>query len=153
MLVAGKNKQSMYTLSNRPYKLIANTRRGITQKVDPLETNSSSRDSTKCNSNAEMSLPRPVFHQVNGRRTQVQKVHQENFPPQYEEFIKYMDDSWTSINKEYEASKHSSDKVPKVVYYEDTEDSNTNTHLTNFKPFDLESFWGERFLQNIQQST
>jgi len=136
----------MYTLSNRPYKLIANTRRGITQKVDPLESNSSNRESAKC----DMSLPRPVFHQINGRRTQVQKVHQENFPPQYEELIKYIQDTWTGINKEYEISEHSPDKVPKIAYYQDT---NANTHLANFEPFDLESFWGERFLQNIQQST
>lgn len=140
----------MYTLSNRPYKLIANTRRGITQKVDPLETTASNRDSSKCATYADMSLPRPVFHQVNGRRTQVQKVHQENFPPQYDELIKYVNDTWTGINREYESTRHSSEKVPKIVYYQDT---NSNTHLANFEPFDLESFWGERFLQNIQQST
>lgn len=147
MISAVKNKQSMYTLSNRQYKLIANTRRGgISQKVDPLDTNSNSRDSVKC----DMSLQRPVFHQINGRRTQIQKVQQENFPPQYEELIRYIHDTWTGISKEYEISRHSSDKVPKIKYYQDT---NANTHLADFEPFDLESFWGERFLQNIQQST
>ncbi|XP_054717673.1 MAPK regulated corepressor interacting protein 2-like [Uloborus diversus] len=151
MLVAVKKKKSMYTVSNRPFKLLANTRRGITQKVDPLENTSSNRDSVKCGAQVSMSLPRPVFHQVNGRRTQVQKVHQENFPPQYEELIKYIQDTWTGIHKEYESSKQTSDnKVPKVVFYQDT---NANTHLANFEPFDLESFWGERFLRNIQQST
>ncbi|GFS37684.1 uncharacterized protein NPIL_24191 [Nephila pilipes] len=141
----------MYTVSNRPYKLLANTRRGIAQKVDPLETSASNREFVKCGTHTDMNLPRPVFHQVNGRRTQVQKVQQENFPPQYEELIKYIQDTWTGIQKEYETSKQSPDnKVPKVVYYQDT---SSNTQLAKFERFDLESFWGERFLRNIQQST
>nr|XP_015928987.1 MAPK regulated corepressor interacting protein 2 isoform X2 [Parasteatoda tepidariorum] len=128
----------MYTVSNssnRPFKLLANTRRGISQKVEPLESASSNRESTKCGPQPEISLPKPVFnHQANGRRTQTSKNHQasENYPPHYEELIKYVSD------------------LPRVVYYQD---NSTNSHLANFEPFDLESFWGERFLQNIQQST
>ncbi|XP_035218754.1 uncharacterized protein LOC118191987 [Stegodyphus dumicola] len=151
MFVAIQKKKGMYTVANRPFKLLANTRRGITQKVDPLENNNNNRDSAKYGTHVNMSLPRPVFHQVNGRKTQVQKVRQENFPPQYEELIKYIQDTWTSVHKEYESSNESSDsKVPKVVYYKDNSE---DSHLKQFKRFDLESFWGERFLQNIQQST
>ncbi|GIY47221.1 uncharacterized protein CDAR_606741 [Caerostris darwini] len=137
----------MYTVSNRPYKLLANTRRSISQKVDPLETSTSNRAFVKCG--ADMSLPKPVFQQVNGKRTPIQKVPQENFPPQHDDLIKYLQDSWTSVQKEYEISK-SSDKVPKVVFYQDT---SSNQHLANFVPFDLEAFWGERFLRRIQQSS
>ncbi|XP_015928986.1 MAPK regulated corepressor interacting protein 2 [Parasteatoda tepidariorum] len=147
----------MYTVSNssnRPFKLLANTRRGISQKVEPLESASSNRESTKCGPQPEISLPKPVFnHQANGRRTQTSKNHQasENYPPHYEELIKYVSDSWDSVQEEYECSKQSTDnRVPRVVYYQD---NSTNSHLANFEPFDLESFWGERFLQNIQQST
>ncbi|CAL1265614.1 unnamed protein product [Larinioides sclopetarius] len=139
----------MYTISNRPYKLIANTRRGIAQKVDPLESSSNNRELVKCGNNTDMNLPKPVFnHQVNGKKTQIQKAKQENFPPQYEEFVKYIQDTWTGVVKEYDTSKQSPDnKVPKVVFYQDTSSS---SQLANFKPFDLESFWGERFLRKIK---
>ncbi|KAG8179540.1 hypothetical protein JTE90_000941 [Oedothorax gibbosus] len=141
----------MYTVSNRPYKLLANTRRGIAQKVDPLETSSGIREFVKCGTNVNMSMPRPVFHQVNGRKPQSPKAPQDIYPPQYNELIKYINDSWSGTQKEYELSKHSPDnKVPKVVYYQDDSDK---SHLANFERFDLESFWGERFLKKIQQST
>lgn len=91
-----------------------------------------------------------MFYQVNGKKSHVQKNSHE-ITPQHEEIIKYVQESWRSIYKEYESTKHSTNggAVPSVVYYQD---NSTNQHLINFKPFDLEMFWGERLLRNIQQS-
>jgi len=63
---------------------------------------------------------------------------------QHEEIIKYIHDSWSKVYQEAESNSSNGNGTPKVIYYSDVESNN----LQNFKPFDLEAFWGRRVAQN-----
>ncbi|XP_016965389.1 MAPK regulated corepressor interacting protein 2 [Drosophila biarmipes] len=57
---------------------------------------------------------------------------------QHDELIRYIREAW---NKVYEQSPH-------VLYCNEPDNQ-----LKNFKPFDLEEYWGQRLVQNIHVTT
>ncbi|XP_076323178.1 MAPK regulated corepressor interacting protein 2-like [Tachypleus tridentatus] len=115
----------MYALSKGSSKLLGKTRRGYTQKVDSLESprdiHCASKRYGDINGPTDMSSPKPVFQQVNGRRSHIQKSNQENITPQHEEITRYIHDTWKLVSREYEVAKQpgAGGKVPGVVYYQD----------------------------------
>lgn len=58
---------------------------------------------------------------------------------QHEELIKYILDSWNKVSQEADRNA--------VIYYHEEHHQN----LKDFKPFDLESYWGRRIVQNRMQ--
>ncbi|XP_067002238.1 MAPK regulated corepressor interacting protein 2 [Anabrus simplex] len=145
----------MYTVSKGPSKIVAKTRRGIahSQNLERLET---SRDTKKplqeLQQGQGMNVPKPVFHSINGKKSSShQRVQHETISPQHAELINFIYESWDKVYKEYEQepsdSSHSSQHC--IVYYNDGEPSPV---LQDFKPFDLESWWGKRLFNNITKS-
>ncbi|XP_030765827.1 uncharacterized histidine-rich protein DDB_G0274557 [Sitophilus oryzae] len=69
--------------------------------------------------------------------------HQHTTPQpinsQHEDLIKYIYDSWSKVEMDRGSSN--------VMYYQEHE----NHHLKDFRPFDLEAYWGRRMHQNHQQ--
>ncbi|XP_046404563.1 MAPK regulated corepressor interacting protein 2-like isoform X2 [Ischnura elegans] len=125
----------MYTISRGPSKFVAKTRRGLPQKLERLETLRDTTAKKGCDIEEEqvMNGPKPVFHLVNGKRSgPYHRSQQEVITPQHEDLIKFIYDCSTS-----------------VIYYEDGE---PNGVLQDFKPFDLESWWGKRLFNNITNS-
>ncbi|XP_012283935.1 mapk-regulated corepressor-interacting protein 1 isoform X2 [Orussus abietinus] len=101
-------------------------------------------------------VPKPVFHingksKLNSHRHQMQEV----ITPQHEELIKFVYESWSQISarQRSESSDGSECSEPSspnsIVYYNDGE---PNGILQDFKPFDLESWWGKRLFNNITKS-
>ncbi|XP_071540717.1 uncharacterized protein [Panulirus ornatus] len=83
------------------------------------------------------SSPRPVFQPVSGnnkggRSTNGRAPPHDVISPQHEELIRFFND-WSSI-----------------AYYQE---KNEHPALQDFKPFDLEAWWGKRLYQNLTQST
>ncbi|XP_049778538.1 MAPK regulated corepressor interacting protein 2 [Schistocerca nitens] len=144
----------MYTVSKGPSKIVAKTRRGLShsQNIERLET---LRDQTKKPLDSDqgqvMNVPKPVFHSVNGKRSNNQRTQQEVISPQHAELINFVCESWHRICKEYEQepSEHDRGSNHCIVYYNDGERSPV---LQDFKPFDLESWWGKRLFNNITKS-
>jgi len=64
---------------------------------------------------------------------------QQTVNTQHDELIKYIYDSWSKV----EMDKGSNS----VMYYQEHE----NHHLKDFRPFDLEAYWGRRMHQNHHQ--
>ncbi|KAL6430541.1 hypothetical protein ACFW04_007851 [Cataglyphis niger] len=125
----------MYTVSKGPSKIVAKTRRGISQKLERLET---LRDMTRKadpedDHEITRNVPKPVFH-MNGKSKLISQRHQmqEDISPQHKELVLYI--------RQYSNS---------IVYYNDGE---PNDSLQDFKPFDLESWWGKRLFNNITKS-
>uniref|UniRef100_A0A4D5RA71 Protein FAM195A n=1 Tax=Scolopendra viridis TaxID=118503 RepID=A0A4D5RA71_SCOVI len=141
----------MYAISKGPSKqLVEKTRKGFGQKIEiPRDLSKKTGDPEEP---VEMSSPRPVFHSVNGKRSTNPRSPQETITPHHEEIIKYVYDAWSRVHKEFEMNKHTTydNRVPTVTYYQDT---NPNPDLQNFKPFDLECFWGQRLYKQVTQST
>ncbi|KAK0080207.1 hypothetical protein PV325_000305 [Microctonus aethiopoides] len=143
----------MYTVSKGPSKIVAKTRRGISQNLDRLET---LRDLTRksgpteknCHDEENRQAPRPVFN-VNGKSKLSSQRHriQEVITPQHEELIKFVYESWSQVDN---CARNELDGcLTKTLYYNDGE---PNDSLQDFKPFDLESWWGKRLFNNITKS-
>ncbi|CAG2058524.1 unnamed protein product, partial [Timema podura] len=77
--------------------------------------------------------PKPVFHTVNGKRSSSQRTQQEPISPQHAELINFIYESWEQVCKEYEQEP-------------------IEGNSEDFKPFDLESWWGKRLFHNITKS-
>ncbi|XP_034939758.1 MAPK regulated corepressor interacting protein 2 [Chelonus insularis] len=150
----------MYTVSKGPSKIVAKTRRGISQNLDRLDT---LRELTRKPDPAEKDYndeinrhaPKPVFN-VNGKSKLCSQRHriQEVITPQHEELIKFVYESWSQVdscvrNEVSEKSHDSKTGLITTLYYNDGEPNDT---LQDFKPFDLESWWGKRLFNNITKS-
>ncbi|CAG9862273.1 unnamed protein product [Phyllotreta striolata] len=72
----------------------------------------------------------------NGRRppnfTRINSTERSMVHGQHDDLIKYISDSWSKIEMERSANGAS--------YYEE----DTSTQLKDFRPFDLDGFWGRR---------
>lgn len=81
----------------------------------------------------------------------MQRNLQEVILTHHEEVIKFIYSTWKNVYKEYELTKQSSaeGKVPNVVFYQD---KSTENNLHDFKRFDLESFYEQRFSPTNSQS-
>ncbi|KAK3590951.1 hypothetical protein CHS0354_034523 [Potamilus streckersoni] len=132
--------RGMYALTNRPNKFIANSRIGAPKNLNGLET----RDNEK-QSSVGMSSPKPVF---NGRKfipNRQSSVPQEPVSPQHEEIVRYLSEAWNKVTYELDASARHQQEAGPVVYRE----KQPNPILKDFKPFDLEDFWGKRILHKL----
>lgn len=142
----------MYTVSKGPSKIVAKTRRGLTQNLDRLDSLRDLKRNQEDNGEI-LSLPKPVFQPINGKKSHSFRVQQEAITPQQEELIRFIHDSWTSVCKEGEeensGEKSNQSGTSKVVYYKCSE---PNLDLKDFKPFDLESWWGKRLFNTITKS-
>ncbi|CAH1398558.1 unnamed protein product [Nezara viridula] len=138
----------MYTVSKGPSKIVAKTRRGISQNLDNLRDLKKNQE----DNGDILSLPKPVFQPVNGKKSHSFRAQQEAITPQHEEIIRFIHDSWTSVCKEGEeeaSEQKQNQNAAKVVYYKCNE---PNLDLKDFKPFDLESWWGKRLFNTITKS-
>ncbi|KAI9588778.1 hypothetical protein GQX74_004623 [Glossina fuscipes] len=182
----------MYTVSKGPSKIVAKTRRGLSQNFEKFETiKESSRRNNDSNSPEKNVVPRPVF-QTKKFYTHTKIVEEEAITPQHEEIIKYINDcklqtliilriidnsmkmsfriAWNIV-----VAQNPYDRTPSNL---PTADANNNTAtslakaysssaqtasslycveppspvLSDFKPFDLESWWGRRLFNNITKS-
>ncbi|XP_063382035.1 MAPK regulated corepressor interacting protein 2 [Cydia fagiglandana] len=147
----------MYTVSKGPSKIVAKTRRGLSQNLERLDSRKdNNRKSSESDNGEIMSMPKPVFHS-NGKKTIHQRIQHHVITPQHEELIRFISETWTqsaygdsepSTPTTSIASGSSSPVPPSNLYYQD----DPSPVLQDFKPFDLETWWGKRLFQNITNS-
>ncbi|XP_042863283.1 MAPK regulated corepressor interacting protein 2-like [Penaeus japonicus] len=157
----------MYTVSRGPSRIIHRTRRDLSQKLESLDQirelrrkssvtedpeHTTMRAGHKCGIAGKrmMSSPRPVFQSVGGSKggrgsTNGRAPNHDAISPQHEELIRFFNESWGRVYKELEMSRQGSG----IAYYQE---KNVHPALQDFKPFDLEEFWGKRMYQNLTQS-
>ncbi|XKL63878.1 hypothetical protein PGB90_006242 [Kerria lacca] len=95
---------------------------------------------------------------VNGRRIpNTPRLRREYSTPrlhQNAEIISYVCDSWNQVSRDYRSKSTfvtgGISGVPNVTYYQPT---GSNNRLANFEPFDLESWWGKKLVQSVQNRT
>ncbi|XP_053656228.1 MAPK regulated corepressor interacting protein 2 isoform X2 [Cherax quadricarinatus] len=123
----------MYTVSRGPSRIINRTRRDLSQKLENLDQVNRKKSDQQ---HTDMSTPRPVFQSVGGnnkggRSTNGRVQPHDVISPQHEELIRFFNE-WSGIAYYQENSEHPA--------------------LQDFKPFDLEAWWGKRLYQNLTQS-
>ncbi|KAK7506517.1 hypothetical protein BaRGS_00001992 [Batillaria attramentaria] len=135
----------MYALPRGPSKIAASTRRGPPRQ---LETNENrDRSAEKSDPGVAMSTPRPVFNgkRLPARPNNIQQSQHTDRPrpnPQHEEFVRYLSESWSKVQRDYEAGKEGGPEIYR--------EKNPNPHLANFKPFDLPEYWGRKQLDQLK---
>ncbi|EDW85409.1 uncharacterized protein Dwil_GK10523 [Drosophila willistoni] len=125
-------------------------------------------------------IPRPVFQQsfASKRITPTKLIEDEVITPQHEEIIRYINDSWNILvaQNPYDLSSSSSTDKPSEKLMADANNNNASNPvdsiiantpvatsaavwveppspaLNDFKPFDLETWWGRRLFHNITKS-
>ncbi|XP_064609797.1 MAPK regulated corepressor interacting protein 2-like [Liolophura sinensis] len=141
------SKLGMYSLNRGPSRFVTSTRRGGTKKIDSFEGRDLGKRTGSSGPATSMSSPMPVFigkRPNSGRLPPLNStVSEEPASPQHEEYVHFMSTLWSEI--QHEQSRASGP----VKYCEEA----GNPELTNFKPFDLEEWWGTRTLQKIKESS
>ncbi|CAD7081474.1 unnamed protein product [Hermetia illucens] len=171
----------MYTVSKGPSKIVAKTRRGLSQNYEKLETiKAMGKKSGESGSAEEYNVPRPVF-QTSKRATvhyRHNQVEEETLSPQHEEIVKYINESWNMVvaqnpydspvlpgsksdSSDTSACPSPSSPLSSPVSTLSSSPTSSSTFycveppspvLSDFKPFDLESWWGRRLFNNITKS-
>ncbi|XP_060534915.1 uncharacterized protein LOC132707190 isoform X2 [Cylas formicarius] len=88
-----------------------------------------------------MSGPRMNVGQMNGtRRPNLARMPSNDRPQhsQHDELIRFIHESWTKVEMDRGTSA--------VMYYQEQESQS----LKDFRPFDLDAYWGRRMHQHAQ---
>lgn len=72
-----------------------------------------------------------------------QHTHGNNQNTQHDDLINYIYDSWNKVTRELERGSEDAKYYQEVV---------TPRHLANFRPFNLDEWWGRRFVQTINRN-
>ncbi|CAH0546416.1 unnamed protein product [Brassicogethes aeneus] len=136
----------MYNVKG-PSKIVAKTtRRGPPQNIDNFRDHNKNKimDSEQPNNG---NVSKPIFH----KKYSTNNSQHEVITPHHEEIIKYINESWNSVYSELETShaERSGNNNNHIVTYFQEEPSSS---LQDFKPFDLESWWGKRLYAYITSS-
>lgn len=77
----------------------------------------------------------------------------EDVTPEHMELVKYIQESWTTVCSELEQgnednTQNCNGRTTTYIYKEEPSED-----LQDFKPFDLEAWWGKRLYAHITAST
>ncbi|XP_028267792.1 MAPK regulated corepressor interacting protein 2-like [Parambassis ranga] len=136
----------MYTITRGPSKLVTQRRTGPTQQLDN-KINDFKHKQTSWNM-PDLPAPKIVFNRLNGK-----KYHQpapalssdnrqdECSTPTHEENVKFVYEAWQEVVQPQEVTQA-------AVHYKET---TASPHMDNFVPIDLDEWWAQRFLANIDK--
>ncbi|NP_001079702.1 uncharacterized protein LOC379389 [Xenopus laevis] len=143
----------MYTITRGPSKLTTQRRTGPKQQIDSklqelknkqqllIPNTSNGWDSLPSNA-----PPKLVFNRVNGKRSQTPgpELEREVYTLAHEENVRFIYQAWQDVKHQMEEPQQS--RCTPQQY----QDQSPDTHLKNFVPIDLDEWWAERFLANIE---
>lgn len=167
----------MYTVSRGPSKIVTKTRGGLVQNFEKFETIKESSRKTSDLHSPEAYVPKAVF-QTPKKSTlhSFKPTEEEVLTPQHEEIIQYIHESWSNIivadnpydnTNSVESNNSSAPSALSLVASSSSASSSPlapsspapvycveppSPALSDFKPFDLESWWGRRLFQNITKN-
>ncbi|CAL9693327.1 unnamed protein product [Knipowitschia caucasica] len=139
----------MYTITRGPSKLVTQRRTGPTQQLDN-KINEFKHKQTSW-SMPGLSAPKIVFNRMNGKRYQhpapalsSDDFQEESFTPAHEDNVRFVYEAWQEVDN----SSGQASGAEKPVQYKEEDPS---PHMKNFVPIDLDEWWAQRFLDNIDK--
>ncbi|XP_043945280.1 MAPK regulated corepressor interacting protein 2 isoform X2 [Protopterus annectens] len=143
----------MYTITKGPSKLVTQRRTGPLSS-QPVESkvvagNQKIKPVAKPESTWSKSATKLVFNQLNGKRNQTQAsvINQEDgYTLAHEENVRFVYEAWQQVEEQLDTAQHVENGHGLVQYVDKTPEPS----LKNFVPFDLEEWWAQRFLANIE---
>ncbi|CAH1115445.1 unnamed protein product [Psylliodes chrysocephalus] len=134
----------MYNIKG-PSKFVAKTtRRGLQQNIDNLRDFNKNK-TIENEDNDYKNGPKPVFLKKSSPTSPKHKA----ITPQHEEIINFIHDSWNSVCSEFDQESTECNEGEQTVCYYEEEPC---ISLQDFKPFDLESWWGKRLYAYVTNS-
>lgn len=152
----------MYTITRGPSKLATQRRAGPTQQIDSKlvdpkvrpQADPSSPSPVASFSSSSYSKPVPVpklvFNRVNGKKHQPSSQHftaaEDSYTPAHEENVRFVYEAWQQVAQQLDDGQPVKNGSRPVEYVE----KSSSPTLKNFVPIDLEEWWAQRFLANIE---
>ncbi|XP_054892043.1 MAPK regulated corepressor interacting protein 2-like [Poeciliopsis prolifica] len=141
----------MYTITRGPSKLVTQRRTGPTQQLES-KINDFKHKQTSWNM-PDLPAPKIVFNRLNGKKHQqaaqalpADGGHEEAFSPEHEENVKFISEAWQEVLQAEEGRGEQDSQT--AVYYKET---SAGPHMDSFVPIDLDEWWAQRFLANIDK--
>ncbi|XP_017291449.1 MAPK regulated corepressor interacting protein 2-like [Kryptolebias marmoratus] len=143
----------MYTITRGPSKLVTQRRTGPTQQLDS-KINEFKHKQTSWNMPG-LPAPKIVFNRLNGKKhhhppqaVPADSQHDETFSPTHEENVKFVSETWQEVIVQEEGMSPTLEMSHRAVYYKET---TPGPHMDSFIPIDLDEWWAQRFLANIDK--
>ncbi|XP_047214065.1 MAPK regulated corepressor interacting protein 2-like [Girardinichthys multiradiatus] len=143
----------MYTITRGPSKLVTQRRTGPTQQLEN-KINDFKHKQTSWNK-PDLPAPRIVFNRLNGKKhhqpAQVLPAdsrHEETFSPEHEKNVKFVSEAWQEVVQQEEGQGVEDSQA--AVYYKE---ATPGPHMDSFAPIDLDEWWAQSFLANIDKLT
>ncbi|XP_071372521.1 MAPK regulated corepressor interacting protein 2-like [Centroberyx affinis] len=140
----------MYTITKGPSKLVTQRRTGPTQQIDN-KINDFKHKQTSW-SLPDLPAPKIVFNRLNGKKyhqpapaVPVDSQREESFTPAHEENVNFVYEAWQEVVQQVEEGPSQG-----PVHYRD---SSPSPQMDNFVPIDLDEWWAQRFLANIDKQS
>ncbi|XP_056871731.1 MAPK regulated corepressor interacting protein 2-like isoform X1 [Takifugu flavidus] len=131
----------MYTITRGPSKLVTQRRTAPTQQLD-TKINDLKHKPSPC---TDLPAPRIVFsirkHPRPAPTRPADRQQIESFTPAHEQNVRFVHDAWQEVVQSREEAQG-------AVRYED---SSPSPDMDNFVPIDLDEWWAQRFLANIDK--
>ncbi|XP_019964475.1 MAPK regulated corepressor interacting protein 2-like isoform X2 [Paralichthys olivaceus] len=100
---------------------------------------------------ARLPAPKIVFNRLNGKKYHhsapalpADDHQEETFTAAHEENVKFLYEAW----QEVEQQEHGPEETQAAVHFKET---TASPHMDNFVPIDLDEWWAQRFLANIDK--
>ncbi|XP_013865551.1 protein FAM195A [Austrofundulus limnaeus] len=143
----------MYTITRGPSKLVTQRRTGPTHQLDS-KINEFKHNQTSWNM-PDLPAPKIVFNRLNGKKhhhpappVPADSRHEETFSPTHEENVKFLSEAWHEVTDQEEGTGQRLQTPQRAVYYKET---TPGSHMDSFIPIDLDEWWAQRFLANIDK--
>ncbi|KAM6957356.1 MAPK regulated corepressor interacting protein 2-like [Aplochiton taeniatus] len=150
----------MYTITRGPSKLVTQRRTGPTQPIDN-KINDFKHKQTSW-SVPDLPAPKIVFNRLNGKKyhqTPVQQADplpEEGFTAAHEDNVRFVYQAWQQVEEgcgsrnqsPVERDAEVSQGAKAAVHYTET---SPGPHMQDFVPLDLDEWWAQRFLANIDK--
>ncbi|XP_039975142.1 MAPK regulated corepressor interacting protein 2-like isoform X2 [Xiphias gladius] len=143
----------MYTITRGPSKLVTQRRTGPTQQLDN-KINDFKHKQTSW-SLPDLPAPKIVFNRLNGKKYHhpapalpADNHQEETFTAAHEENVKFVYEAWREVLQKEQGSSRGPEEAQAAVHYKETTPS---PHMDNFVPIDLDEWWAQRFLANIDK--
>ncbi|CAL8304610.1 unnamed protein product [Merluccius merluccius] len=145
----------MYTITRGPSKLATQRRTGPTQQID----NQINEFKHKQTSWSLPALPAPkiVFNRLSGKKyqqaapvLQVDRRPEDSLTPAHEDNVTFVHSAWQEVVQQLEEGPSPGPHgVQGPILYKESDQP--CPHMDNFMPIDLDEWWAQRFLANIDK--
>ncbi|XP_023153302.1 MAPK regulated corepressor interacting protein 2-like [Amphiprion ocellaris] len=151
----------MYTITRGPSKLVTQRRTGPTQPPEN-KTNDFKHKQTSWNL-PDLPAPKIVFTRLSGKKTlqlasarPADQQPDEGVSTAHQENVNFVYEVWQEVQQQDQGPDQGPNQGPdqgpagaqRVIHYKE---SSPSPHVDTFVPIDLDEWWAQRFLANIDK--